>query len=72
MNEDNAVDFMDTIEDLLEQYQPKNSELTKMCFQTHDDYDGIPEGKVWIEAKTSTSYFDEKKTREGRCINRYI
>lgn len=60
VDEDLAGPLMDDIDDFIEDSAPKRKELTKVPYQTHDDYDGIPEGKVWFYAKTSTTWTDSK------------
>ena len=64
--------LMDEIDDFIEDNSPRNSELIKVPYQTTEDYEGIPEGKVWIYAKATTTR-EEGKTGEiiDRVINVY-
>jgi hypothetical protein len=59
---DDAQDFMDAIDDIFE--ANAGNEEGKLPYQTTDDYDQIPEGKVWIQAKASTTYYNEAKDEE--------
>ena len=54
-----AQDLLDEIDDFIEDNAPRKGELTKVPYQTHDDYDGVPVGKVWIYAKATTEYPDK-------------
>ena len=64
--------LLDEIDDYIEDNAPRRGELTKVPYQTHDDYEGVPEGKVWLYAKASTEW-EDKKTGEinDRVINVY-
>ena len=72
LDEKTAGPLMDEIDDYIEDNAPRRGELTKVPYQTHDDYDGIPAGKVWIYAKTSTEWEDSKTGEiNPRVINVY-
>lgn len=70
VNEDDpvAIAFMDAVDDLVDGQLSKGDEIVKLPYQTHEDYDGVPEGKVWIAAKCGTEY-EDKKTGEIKDIN---
>jgi len=72
LDEVDAGPLMDEIDDYIEDNAPRKSELSKVPYQTRDDYEGIPEGKVWLYAKASTE-IENKKTGEvsDRIINVY-
>lgn len=63
LDEKDAGPLLDEIDDFIEDNAPSRKELTKVPYQTHDDYDGIPEGKVWLSAKAYTTW-EDKKTGE--------
>ena len=63
LDEEDAGPLMDIIDDFVEDYAPSKKELSKVPYQTHDDYDGIPAGKVWVAAKAYTTW-EDKKTGE--------
>jgi len=54
MDEHSAL--MDDIDDFVEDNAVKGKTLHSVGYQTHEDYDGIPEGKFWIQAKTATEF----------------
>lgn len=71
VDEDKAVDFMDGIDDFMEDNLSKGDEVIKVPYQTHDDYDGIPKGKVWISAKCRTKYEDRDGEEQDATVNIY-
>jgi len=67
-----ATNFMDEVDDFLEDNAIKGCTLSTVPYQTSDDYDGIPQGKVWIKAKCKTTYEDVKTGEElDASINIY-
>jgi len=60
LDEDSAGPLLDEIDDFITDMSPSKKELVKVPYQTSDDYDGIPEGKVWLSAKAYTTYEDKK------------
>jgi len=60
MDEDKAGALMDEIDDHIEDEAVKGAELVKVPYQTHDDYEGVPKGKVWLSAKALVEYEDKK------------
>lgn len=67
--EDEAQDTIDDIEDFLEDHAPKGAKLVdNRPYQTHDDYDAIPEGMVRFTVKTNTE-FEDQKTGDTKDAN---
>ena len=60
VDEKDATVFMDEVDALVESQLGKGDKIVKLPYQTHEDYDGIPRGKVWIKAKCKTEFEDEK------------
>ncbi len=60
VDEKDAADFMDQVDELIDSELGKGDEIVKLPYQTNEDYDGIPEGKVWIEAKCGTEFENSK------------
>jgi len=60
LDEKDAANFMDEVDDFIDDNAVKGCELGSIPYQTREDYDGIPEGKVWIKAKCKTTYEDQK------------
>lgn len=69
---DDAQSLLDEIDDFVEDNAVKGKDLVKVPYQTHEDYDGIPKGKIWLQAKTSVE-FEDKRTGEVKqtVINIY-
>lgn len=67
-----ASPFLDAVDEFMEDEAPNKSECVKIPYQTHDDYEGIPVGKVWIYAHTSTTFIKKKtQEEEDKIINIY-
>lgn len=60
---DEDDDFINMIEDLIEEKNKSNYLITKRPYQLNEDYDKIPAGKMWIEAKSSTKFTDEQDVK---------
>jgi hypothetical protein len=71
VEEKEAADLMDEIDELLEEAAGKDDDIIKRPYQTHDDYDGIPKGKVWIESKCRTVYEDKDGEEVEANVNIY-
>jgi len=71
LDEADAGPIMDEIDDYIEDNAPRKGELTKLPYQTHDDYDGVPQGKIWLYAKASTEITDRNGVVNDRVINVY-
>lgn len=66
LEDDGVEELLNNLDDAIEAENFKGKQ-TKHAYQTHDDYDGVPEGKVWIEARTSVE-FEDKKTGEVKPV----
>jgi len=71
VDEKDAADFMDAVDDLVDGELSKGDDIVKLPYQTHDDYDGIPKGKVWIAAKCKTSYIGKDDEEVDVNVNVY-
>ena len=64
-----AGPLMDEIDDFIEDNAVKGCELTKVPYQTSDDYDGIPAGKVWLAAKCRTTYMNKDDEEQDAKVS---
>lgn len=68
---EDAQDLLDQIDDFLEDNKIKGCNLTGVPYQTHDDYDGVPKGKVWLIAKAKTKWEDNDGDEQDTKISIY-
>jgi len=64
---DKAGELLDEIDNFIETHASKGKELEKVPYQTKEDYEKIPDGKVWLYAKTTT-----KRESKEKLVDREI
>ena len=69
IDEKTAGPLMDEIDDFIEDNAVKGCELTKVPYQTSDNYDGIPVGKVWLAAKCRTTYINKDDEEQDAKVS---